>query len=364
MRTRTMTLAAVLVLIVAAASAPSVTRVAASPAAGPAFQSIGALAFGPNGVLFAADRQAATIFALELGAQPGPAGTKSVQAVDQKIAAALGTDAAQLQIMDLAVHPTTRHSYLSVMRGQGPSAQPALLRIDGAGAVSVVALDAVKFTSATLPNPPAAATSGRNNRMSSITDMAFTDGRLYLAGLSNEEFASKFWSVAYPFQPVDNGTSVEIYHGNHGAFETRSPVMAFVPARIDGQPTLIAGYTCTPLVKFPVSDLKPGAKVMGTTIAELGAGNQPIDMVLYTKDGREYLLMTNTRHGVMKIATAPFASAAGITARVGGTAGVPFEKIASMANVLQLDRLDATHSIVLARAAAAGTLDLEVVILP
>jgi hypothetical protein len=93
-----------------------------------------------------------------------------------------------------------------------------------------------------------------------------------VAGLSNEEFASKLWSVAYPFASADRGTSVEIFHGNHGALETRSPVMAFLPFNIGNQPHLIASYTCTPLVKFPVSSLKPGDKIMGTTIAEFGAG--------------------------------------------------------------------------------------------
>ena len=74
-----------------------------------------------------------------------------------------------------------------------------------------------------------------------------------MAGLSNEEFASKLWSVAYPFAKADNGTSVEIYHGNHQQLETRSPVYAFVPYTIDNQPYIIGAYLCTPLVKFPVS---------------------------------------------------------------------------------------------------------------
>ena len=39
----------------------------------------------------------------------------------------------------------------------------------------------------------------------------FTDGRLYVAGLSNEEFSSKLRSVSYPFNTVDSGASVEIY---------------------------------------------------------------------------------------------------------------------------------------------------------
>ena len=130
--------------------------------------------------------------------------------------------------------------------------------------------------------------------------------------------------MAYPFTTVDSGTSVEIYHGNHGQLETRSPVYTFVPYTIDNQPYIIAGYPCTPLVKFPVAALKPGAKLRGTTIAELGAGNRPIDMILYKKDGKEFLLMSNTSRGVMKIPTADFATAAPITAPVRARpAGVP-----------------------------------------
>ena len=63
-----------------------------------------------------------------------------------------------------------------------------------------------------------------------------------------------------------------------------------------------------------MADLKPGAKVMGTTIAELGNGNRPIDMVVYNKDGRDFLLMSNNSRGVMKIPTEQFGSATAITA--------------------------------------------------
>ena len=63
----------------------------------PAFSSIGALSFGPGGVLFAADNQAATIFAIDLGALASGTtpGTKDVPALDQKIAAMVGTDAGE-----------------------------------------------------------------------------------------------------------------------------------------------------------------------------------------------------------------------------------------------------------------------------
>ena len=356
-------LALVVAFVVASASQPTTAR-QASPGVGPRLSSIGALSFGPGGVLFVADNQAATIFAIDLGAQASGAtpGTKDVPALDQKIAAMVGTTPAGVAITDLAVHPTSKNSFVSIRRGEGASAQPALLRIDGAGTIDLISLDTVKFTSIALPNPAGLNAGGGGGRTQSVTDLAFTNGRLFVAGLSNEEFASKLWSVAYPFAGADRGTSVEIYHGNHGQLETRSPVMTFLPYSIDNQPMIIAGYTCTPLVKFPVSSLKPGEKLLGTTMLELGAGNQPIDMVLYKKDGRDYLLMANSRHGILKIPTAQFASAPAITSPIGGTQG-SFESISAMAGVEQLDLLDAQRSIVLARA-TDGSRNLSAVALP
>jgi hypothetical protein len=106
-------------------------------------------------------------------------------------------------------------------------------------------------------------------------------------------------------------------------------------------------------VKFPVSALTPGAKFRGTTIAELGAGNRPIDMVLYQKNGREFLLMSNTSRGVMKIPTDGFGTATPITAPVTAeTAGIAYETVKSMTGIQQLDLLDASHSIVITTASA------------
>jgi len=340
---------------------------ASTQGSGPALQSIGPLTFAPDGTLFAADTQSAAIFAIDLGARAtgGAPGAKNIPAIDQKIAAMLGTEAREIQVTDLAVHPKTRNAYLSVMRGQGADAKPALLRVDGAGAIEIVKTDDLKYSRAELPNAPAASPAARRNpRADSITDMAFIDGKLLVAGLSNEEFSSKLRAVSYPFSGVDNGTSVEIYHGNHGALETRSPVYTFVPYKIDNTQHLIAGYLCTPLVKFPLASLKPGAKVTGTTIAELGNRNRPLDMIVYKKGGQDYLLMANNSRGVMKIPTASFAAAQGITARVEAeTSGVGFEPVTSMKGIEQLDLLNDTHTIVLARG-DGGTLNLETVPLP
>jgi hypothetical protein len=293
------------------------------------------------------------------------AGVANVAGIDQKIAGLLGTEVAAIRIADLAIHPTSKNAFVSVMRGQGADARPAIVRVDGAGTVELVSLDALTFTHVVLPSPAAVNPNGRGGRAQSITDLAFSNGRLYISGLSNEEFASKLYSVAYPFAATDKGTSVEIFHGNHGQLETRSPVMAFVPLTIANQAHIVAGYTCTPLVKFPVASLGTGSqKVLGTTMAELGAGNQPLDIVTYTKAGQQYLLMANSSRGVMKISTAPFATAQHIGARVpDGTAGVPFEAVTSMTGVEQLDLLDADRSVVIARG-QDGARSLTAIALP
>lgn len=357
-------IAALVALVAASASAPLAR--ARAPFAGPALTSIGPMTFDPTGVLFASDPMAATLYAINFGSQPREAkiGTADVAAIDQKVAALLGTAAGDIRVADMAVHPASKNTFVAIMRGQGTDARPAIVRVDGAGSIDLVSLDNATFTSVALPSPAAVSPNGRGGRAQSITDLAFSNGRVYVSGLSNEEFASKLYSVAYPFAVADKGTSVEIYHGNHGQLETRSPVMAFVPLSIGNQPHIVAGYTCTPLVKFPVSSLTGGTgKVLGTTMAELGAGNQPLDIITYTKAGQQYLLMANSSRGVMKINTAPFAAAQHIGARVAEeTAGVPFEKIASMTGVQQLDLLDADRSVVIARGQAG--LSLSAVALP
>jgi hypothetical protein len=219
-----------LAFVILASLSPTSAVPVVATGQGPAMASIGPLTFGPDGTLFAADNQGAAIFALDLGAQinGGVAGAKALDALDEKLAALLRTGAREVSITDLAVHPRTRNAYVSVMRGPGAGAAPALFRIDGAGQIANVSLQTVKFQKVELPNAPVANSAARQNpRTQVVTDMAFADGRLWIAGLSNEEFASKLRAIPYPFATVDRGVSVEICHGNHKAVETRSPVNAF-----------------------------------------------------------------------------------------------------------------------------------------
>ncbi len=361
------TLWILIAFVVITSWAPSSARAVAETGLGPKLSSIGPLTFAQDGTLFAADNQSAAIYALDLGAQASAAapGAKGIDALDQKLAALLGTEAREITITDLAVHPRSRNAFVAVMRGQGAGSAPVLFRVDGTGKIDMVAMASVKFQKVDIVNAPAANPGSRQNpRANVVTDMAFADGRLWVAGLSNEEFASKLRAIPYPFASVDAGTSVEIYHGNHRQLETRSPVNAFVPYMVQGKPYLVAGYTCTPLVKFPIGDLKPGQKVRGTTIAEFGAGNRVLDMIVYKKGAQEFLLTANNSRGVMKIPTKDFATAAAITTPVETeTGGIAYEKVSSMQGIEQLDKLDEQNSIVIARA-STGVMNLQVVPLP
>jgi hypothetical protein len=187
------------------------------------------------------------------------------------------------------------------------------------------------------------------------------DGKVLVAGLSNEEFSSNMRSIPYPFAQTAKGASIEIYHGSHGQFETNSPVRTFVPVTIKNQQYILAAYTCTPLVKIPVSELKAGAKVKGTTIAELGAGNRPLDMITYKKDGHDYILMANSARGVMKVDAAHLETYNAITAPTDIT-GVPYKTVNDWKGVVQLDKMDDKIAMVLQD--SNGSLDLRGVALP
>ena len=325
-------------------------------------KSAGALAFGPEGLLLVADPMGGAVFAFDTRDTKPGSGKLDVSGINDKVAAFLGTAADQILINDMAVHPVSRKAYLSVSRGRGPEAVPVLLRVDGQGKIEEFSLTDVRYGKAMLPNPPASQeVRGQNQRLEAITDLAFVDNRVFVAGLSNEDFASNLRSIPFPFQQVDRGTSVEIFHGAHGRFETNSPVRTFVPYEINGDAYLLAAYTCTPLVKFPVSELKPGAKVVGTTIAELGNRNRPLDMIAYKKEGKPFILMNNSSRGVMKLPADGLAQYKAITAPT-EIAGVPYETVKDFQGVEQLDRLDDQNAVILVR--TGGSLDLRTVPLP
>jgi hypothetical protein len=322
-------------------------------------KSAGALAMGPDGIVFVGDTLGAKIVALDVDDRtPSKAAASlEIKGINEKIGAMLGTTADQILIQDIVVNPISKNVYLAVSRGRGADAVPFVLRADPAGKISEVSLANIKNQSVSLMDQPTA----DRQRLDTITQLKYVDGKVMVAGLSNEEFSSTLRAIPFPFQSAQKGAGIEIWHGSHGRFETNAPVRTFVPYEINGQKAILAAYTCTPLVRIPVSELQPGTKVKGTTIAELGAGNKPLDMIVYEKGGKHFILMANSNRGVMKLTGDHLEGYAPITKQTEIT-GVPYETIADLKGVTQLDRFDDARAIVLMN--QGGSMDLRTVPLP
>jgi len=328
----------------------------------PEIKSISQLAFGPNGILFIGDSKGATIYAVDTkDAQAVDASSAvEIKNIDQKIASLLGTQVQNIKINDVAVNPVSKKIYVAVTNSDGTA---TVLKVDGTTLVPVSLKD-VSFSSAMLSTAPAVdAKDGRGNsrRTASISDMRYSNGKVLVSGISNKEFKSALTSMAFPFTsaPQDMAT-LEIWHAAHGRFETESPIQTFTTATIAGKEYLIASYTCTPLVLFPLDELKGGQHIMGRTVAEMGSGNQPLDIITMKKGGEDLLVMANSNRPVFKVKFKDIEAYQGkLTSKVTenyATDGVGFVSLPVM-NVIQLDKLDDTKMVLVQRK-TNGDLDL------
>ncbi|MVM41984.1 hypothetical protein GO730_37235, partial [Spirosoma sp. HMF3257] len=319
----------------------------------PAIKSINALTFGPDGVLFIGDGKSAAVFAIDTkdANLVDKAAQVDVKNIDQKIAALLGTEVKNITIQDIAVNPKSKTVYCAVQHSDGT---PVLLKVEG-DKLTAVSLKDVPYSTLELTNAPAAdAKDGRGEslRIASISDMGFADGKLLVSGLSNQEFGSTFRSIPFPFTSAQEQASLEIYHAAHGKYETMAPIKTFTTTEIKGKKYLLASYTCTPLVLFPLDELKAGSHVKGRTVAEMGSGNQPLDMVILKKGTESFLMMANSSRPVFKVKYKSIEDYQGsLTTPVEenfATAGVNFVSL-PLTNVTQLDKLDDSRMVLLQR---------------
>ncbi len=342
----------------------------------PELRSMSALAFAPDGVLFVGDGKGGALFALDLGDKTPREvkEPKEIVDVEGKVAALLGATPADVLVHDLAVNPTSKNVYLAVSRGRAGLTSrwtlpndvadaSVLVKIDGDGKFNVVDLSSVRHARVALPNPVDAAKKhvwkeGVSQRTETITALAYASGDLWVAGLSNEEFAATMWHVQYPFDGAVAATTIENYHAAHGKYETEAPVRAFVAYPLKGKSYLLAAYLCTPLVTFPVDALQDKKHVRGRTIGEFGSGNYPLDMVLVKNEGREKLVIANSNLPLMVVDPKDVEAYEGeITSKPPTyTAGVRFES-RSGTGIQQLDNLGESHVLVLQRG-MSGRLDL------
>ncbi|MEM9490791.1 MAG: hypothetical protein AAGC55_16710 [Myxococcota bacterium] len=346
-----------------------------SPAPSGPFAAISTLSFGPDKVLFVADSTAATITAVDVSGLSDASDNErhfNVYGANSLIATALGVSESAMSVADVAVHPGDGSVFVAINYGAGDNAWATVARVTADGAVMVVD-DATVATapSIALSNPISDDVSfwGRiPARSLSITDIDHADGFLYVAGLSNADFASTLYKVAYPFDGTQSLSSVEIYHAAHGQNETRAPIRTQTIIEVDGEKYLLAAYTCTPLVAIPLADIGDGAHVVGKTIAELGNGNVPKDIMhmsftdLATQEPREVVVLTNQHLATMMIDMADIAAAIaqpGLSEPAGtGTAGVPFTTIPMDNDLIHVKTQGESRLITARRNLIGGGIDL------
>ncbi|MEM9887894.1 MAG: hypothetical protein AAF849_18510 [Bacteroidota bacterium] len=274
------------------------------------------LAFGPDNVLFIGDSKAAKIHAVKTEAaalkDPVPF---NLEGFDIAVAKKIGIAARDVIVHDMKIHPVSQEAYVAVRMGYQPDAKSVIAIVHPATKdIRFLEVNESNSTNTSIKNPASSDLLFWKKTPASaltITDLDYHDGYVYVAGLTNSEFASTLRKIKYPFEEVQESVnSIEVYHAVHTQNETRAPIRTMLFDEIDGQSTLLASYTCTPLVTIPTSEIKAGASIKGKTIAELGYGNTPIDMLVVNTQGfdgsmTKNLVVTNKNRGGTMI---PFAS--------------------------------------------------------
>jgi hypothetical protein len=243
------------------------------------------LEFGSDNTLFVADSVSGKIFAYDMsdaGPAPGNEKAYNLLGVEEAIARTVSADLESLIYNDLAVHPVTREAYISLGFTVDGAYQAAIVSISPDGGVERLDLEGQSASVFTLEDKADEAVTFWRDIPAptlTITDLDFSGGELFVSGISTGEFASTLRRVPFPFDDASTSTSIEIFHAGHAQMETRAPIRAMTVLDLDGVQTVVAAYTCTPLVTIEASTLQDGSNITGKTIAELGYGNTPLDVI-------------------------------------------------------------------------------------
>lgn len=343
----------------------------------PEVLSIGELAFGPQGILFFGDTDGDALFAIDTKDTQMATNYEyfDVLSIDKKLAALVGKTRDDITISDMAVNPLSKNVYFSLSVMQNEKRFPMLIKMDREGKFAEVSLTGVSFYKLPLTD---ALPKDNERHEGTITDIVYYGGTIYFSGLSNEEFSSTLRKIAFPFKDkAATATGLEIYHASHHQFETRAPITSMTPIMINNQLNLMAGYGCTPIALFPIDKLS-GGKIRGKTIADLGAGNAPIDMITFENNGKKFVLISNYHRNMMVIDWDQIIDAQELTA---DTRKKEFESIPqwqkdisrnglyfsaglkyvdmSLVDVLQLDKIDDQYIAIIQRDFFSGLLDFR-----
>ena len=272
-------------------SAADTPKVLHNPVKGtPEIGKIDVISFAPNGTLLIGDATKSQILAIETGdTSPVTGDYQAVAGIQKEIAGLVGAPEKGVEIVDLAINPDSRRLYLAV-RKQDDQAH-LILTMTPDGKLDHFQIKDVTYARIPIPQ-------GQEAPINTLTDVTWARDRIVAAARCKEEFASKIFAAEAPLRHDAAGQmySAETYHVAHGKWETRAPMSVLIPyEEEDGSLYIVGAFSCTPVVKYPIESLQPGAKIKGISMIELGSGNRPLDMFAYDKSGDgEASVLTNT----------------------------------------------------------------------
>lgn len=254
----------------------------------PKIKSIECIAFGPKGMLLIGDGAGAQVVVINTGdLSPNASAKPDIADVKAEIANRIGTTADGIELQRMAVNPASGKAYVAVRRKTGK--HDLIVTIDGTGKIAEYPVTKVDYRSFPLGNDG-------NAKVTKVTDITWAKDRILVAAQATDAFASRIFSINPTAKDVQLVVySTETYHVAHRKWETKAPIRTVMPYEEDGKQYLVGAFTCTPIVKYPIDDLKDGGKVKGTSVVELGNGNEPVDMFPYEKDGKKYILLSTNR---------------------------------------------------------------------
>jgi hypothetical protein len=351
----------------------SLAVVARADQGNPKLKTIESISFGPNGLLLIGS--GTRVVTVETGdtTEASPWTKTEIANIDQLLAGKLGLTAKDIEFKKMAVNPASKKAYVAVRSLKGN--QYAILTVDGLGKVAEFSLDDVKYT-----NYPLAV---GKQAVTKITDLTWAGNRIVVATQAGDTFGSRVFAINPTAKDGLTSFSTETFHTGHNKMETKAPIICLMPYEEDGKTNVVGSFTCTPIVKYSLEEMRPEAKVKGVTVLELGQGNTPRSMFAYEKGGKKYVLVSVAKnkapssgspssYWVARVDADMLKETAKINEKAvwrvgakgakGGTAGDRVAVADEFAGTHQMDKLDATRALVIRE--DKGSFSLRAVPLP